>query len=183
MTDPVVKTSKFLSLVLRHDPGKIGLNLDAGGWAEVEELLAKLNDRGRALTFEELEHVVATNNKKRFAFNEDRTKIRASQGHSFDVELGLEPKVPPKVLFHGTATRNREPILQSGLLKQSRQHVHLSGDTETATKVAIRHGKPLILAVDAQQMHADELPFFQSENGVWLTDHVPAKYLSLHEES
>lgn len=178
MTDPVVKASKFLSLILRHDPGKIGLELDAGGWANINELLDKLAERGRPLTRQELEHVVATNNKQRFAISEDGAKIRASQGHSIDIDLGLDPKVPPDMLYHGTATRNESSIRGAGLIKQSRQHVHLSEDTETATKVAIRHGKPLILRVDARQMHADGFAFFQSENGVWLTDHVPAKYLS-----
>lgn len=167
-----------MSLVLRHQPQEIDLVLDAKGWAAVDELLEKLAAKGFALDREALRHVVATNNKKRFAFNEDGTKIRASQGHSLAVELGYQPAVPPPVLYHGTATQNLAAILKTGLEKRSRQHVHLSADRQTAITVGRRHGKPVVLAVAAGQMHNEGFLFFCSENGVWLTEAVPAIYLT-----
>ena len=173
----ITKISKFLSLILRHQPETINIMPDENGWVNVDELIQKSNTAGVKLDVDILKHVVATNNKKRFAFNESHDKIRASQGHSIEVELGYEPQVPPKILYHGTTIRNMESILSTGLEKRQRQHVHLSKDTETAIKVAIRHGKPLILEVAALQMHHDGFKFFLSENGVWLTDSVPAQYL------
>ena len=178
MSDQVVRISKFLSLVLRHDPQKIGLELDAQGWAQIDELLHKMSANGISISREVLEEVVAENNKQRFKVSECGLRIRANQGHSISVELGLQPKKPPELLFHGTATKNRKSILQTGLNKQSRQHVHLSADRETAVKVAVRHGKPIVFLVDTKAMQGDDYQFFQSENGVWLIDHVPAKYLS-----
>ncbi|MDD5393649.1 MAG: RNA 2'-phosphotransferase [Thiothrix sp.] len=172
------KQSKFLSLILRHEPDKIGLTLDEAGWASVPELLAQLAAHGRGMSMEELEHVVTTNDKQRFSFNEDKIRIRANQGHSLKtLDLGLQPIEPPEILYHGTAERFLDSILQTGLEKRSRQHVHLSADEETAYKVGIRHGKPIILKVAAGQMQRDGFNFYRSDNGVWLTDHVPTLYL------
>ncbi|WP_020560758.1 RNA 2'-phosphotransferase [Thiofilum flexile] len=173
-----IRKGKFLSLILRHEPSKINLTLDQEGWAAVTELLAQLAKHQHALTREELEEIVATNNKKRYSFNQDHTKIRANQGHSLThIDLGLVPQIPPKVLYHGTATRFLGSILEQGLVKGSRQHVHLSSEPSTARKVGMRHGNPVILRVDAEQMQRDGGVFYCSENGVWLTDHVPVQYL------
>lgn len=171
------RISKFLSLVLRHQPETIGINLDENGWADVNGLILKLNVNGLAVTKEILDHVVETNSKKRFAYNEDRTMIRASQGHSVSVDLGYEPKEPPVILYHGTASQFVDSIFKCGLQKGSRHHVHLSENIETATKVGQRHGKPVIFEVAAGQMFEDGFAFFVSENSVWLTDSVPVKYL------
>ncbi|HEX7870025.1 MAG TPA: RNA 2'-phosphotransferase, partial [Chryseobacterium sp.] len=150
------KTSKFLSYVLRHHPELIGLNLDENGWANVDELITKSKrDSYQGFTFEELNEVVETNDKKRFIFNEDKTKIRANQGHSIDIDLALRPQRPPEFLYHGTAQNNVVSILEKGIEKRSRQHVHLSQDKETATKVGMRHGKPIILIIKTQKMHED----------------------------
>ena len=165
--------SKFLSLVLRHKPEKIGLELDQQGWAKTQELLDKIPH----LTLKLLQEVVETNNKKRFAFNEDGSKMRASQGHSITVDLGYPPSEPPALLYHGTATRFVTSIQEKGLLKRNRQHLHLSKDLDTATNVGQRHGKVVILTVDSGKMYKDGYNFFISENGVWLTDHVPVDYL------
>jgi RNA:NAD 2''-phosphotransferase len=172
--------SKFLSLVLRHKPDTIGIELDANGWTSVDDLIQKSNAYGIKYDLDTLKHLVETNNKNRFAFNDNLEKIRASQGHSVNIDLGYSPQQPPEFLFHGTATRFVDSILESGLVKRSRQHVHLSMDLETATKVGQRHGKLFIFKVLANQMFEDQFKFFISENGVWLTDHVPAKYLVEH---
>ena len=169
--------SKLLSLVLRHNPGKLGLTLDAQGYAGVGELLLALQARGVALSRDELDTLVAQNDKQRFAFSQDGTKIRASQGHSIDVDLGYAPATPPTLLYHGTAQRNLPSILAQGLLKRSRRHVHLSEDREVARAVGARHGVAVLLGVDAAQMHFDEYPFYRSANGVWLVGHVPTQYL------
>jgi putative RNA 2'-phosphotransferase len=174
----LVKSSKLIALVLRHRPDKIGLELDKNGWADTAELLQKLNEHGHPFDLELLKEVVETNDKKRFVFSEDFAKIRANQGHSVVVDLNLDPKTPPPFLFHGTADKNLASIKQSGLIKGSRHHVHLSADEETANKVGGRHGKPIVLTVLSGEMRMDGHQFFQSENGVWLTDAVPAKYLT-----
>ncbi len=140
-------------------------------------LIDKMNSKGVKVTMELLEHVVATNSKKRFSFNEDKTKIRASQGHSINIDLQFSSVQPPAALYHGTAERSIASILQNGLQKRNRQHVHLSADIETAINVGKRHGKPVVLIVDAATMHAEGLEFYLSANGVWLTDNVPSKYL------
>lgn len=177
MNTSTTHLSKFLSLVLRHQPEKIGLTLDPSGWANVDELLQKVNiDRPT------LERIVAENDKQRFAFSPDGTKIRASQGHSIQIDLQLTPLSPPDVLYHGTATRFQESILEKGLLARSRQYVHLSKDIATALTVGSRHGKPLVFSVNARAMEQDGLKFFLSDNGVWLTEHVPVKYLVLEKE-
>jgi len=173
-------TSKFLSLVLRHQPQLIGIDLDEQGWVNVNELLKQANAHGRNLDLELLNHVVETNSKKRFAFDESGQKIRASQGHSIDVELGYEAQIPPDILYHGTGEKSVAGIQQSGLLKRSRQHVHLSGDIETAIQVGSRHGKPAILKVFSGEMYKEGYAFYLSENKVWLTDLVPARFLKLY---
>ena len=169
--------SKFLSLILRHDPGKIALQLDDNGWADVDKLLTKINRYEPKLTFNLLEEVVSTNDKKRFAFNEDKTKIRASQGHSVKIDLNYTSVEPPEYLYHGTVDKFLDQIKEKGLLKMSRHHVHLSEDIETATKVATRRGKPIILKVCSGEMFTNGVEFFKSENGVWLTDAVAPDYI------
>lgn len=171
------KISTFMSLVLRHKPEEIELQLDENGWALVSDFLEKMNSKGNMLDFESLEEIVSTNDKKRFAFNDNKTKIRASQGHSVTIDLALPEIVPPETLFHGTVEKFIAEIRRNGLLKMGRQHVHLSKDKETATKVGSRRGNPVILIVDSTKMHQDGFKFYQSENGVWLTENVPAKYI------
>ncbi|MDQ1167843.1 RNA 2'-phosphotransferase [Flavobacterium sp. SORGH_AS_0622] len=169
--------SKFLSLVLRHSPEKIGLKLDENGWADVNELIEKCTKKGNRLDAELLDYVVENNDKKRFAFNEDKTKIRASQGHSISVDLNLTETEPSEYLYHGTVGKFIESIQKEGLQKMSRQHVHLSKDRETAVKVGSRRGIPQILSIRSGQMHRDGFKFYLSENNVWLTDEVPTKYI------
>jgi putative RNA 2'-phosphotransferase len=170
--------SKFLSLVLRHRPEVIGLELDENGWASVDELLAKMaSEAQKDFTFEELRYIVANNDKKRFAFSDDLRMIRANQGHSVKVDLSLKGKVPPGLLYHGTAIKNLESIRKAGLKKGQRHHVHLSADRDTAIKVGGRHGKPVVLTIAAMNMYQSGIPFFLSENGVWLTDHVPVQFI------
>lgn len=171
------RLSKFLSLVLRHKPEEIGLELDSQGWADVQDLLVKMNAKRKNINFETLEDIVATNNKKRFAFNDDKTLIRASQGHSVTIELGYEPKMPPEILYHGTASKNVDGIYELGIKKGSRHHVHLSKDIKTASAVGQRHGKPVIFEIAAQEMHKEGYLFYESENGVWLTEEVPVRFL------
>ena len=167
--------SKHLSYVLRHKPDAIGIELDENGWTSVRDLISK---SPKAFSPEIISFIVANNDKKRFILSEDGTKIRANQGHSVNVDLALKAVIPPSVLYHGTATRFLEPIFQDGLKKMKRHHVHLSADLETAAKVGQRHGKLVILTVDTEAMHSANYEFFQSQNGVWLTDIVPAKFLS-----
>lgn len=169
--------SKFLSLVLRHSPETISLKLDENGWADVEELIEKCSKNGNSLDMELLEYVVENNDKKRFAFNEDKTKIRASQGHSISVELNLEETEPLEYLYHGTVGKFLDSIKIEGLQKMSRQHVHLSKDRETATNVGSRRGVPQILTVRSGEMHRDGFKFYLSDNSVWLTDQVPVRYI------
>lgn len=169
--------SKFLSLVLRHQPETIGIQLDQNGWTDVAELIEKASHHGMKFDRETLNHIVETNPKKRFAFNNTLERIRASQGHSVEIELGYTNQKPPEILFHGTGEKSVQSILNAGLEKRSRQHVHLSSNLETAIKVGQRHGKPFVFKVLAEQMYKDNFQFFLSDNGVWLTDHVPAKYL------
>lgn len=169
--------SKLLSLVLRHEPAHLGIELDEEGWTNVDILLDKIQKKGVKMDFETLSHIVETNNKKRFAFNEDLTKIRANQGHSIDVNLNYESVTPPEILFHGTASRFLESIQEMGIVKQLRLHVHLSSNEETALKVGQRHGKPVILQVKALEMSNNGSVFYLSENNVWLTDNVPTNYI------
>jgi putative RNA 2'-phosphotransferase len=166
-----VKVSKYLSKHLRHQPDRIGITLDEGGWVEIAAAAA----HGFRFTREELDHVVATNDKKRFAVA--GTRIRASQGHSIDVDLGLPAATPPPYLYHGTVARHLDAIRAEGLRPMNRHAVHLSADRETATRVGARRGRPVVLAVDAGAMHRDGHVFHVSANGVWLTEAVPARYL------
>lgn len=169
--------SKLLSLVLRHQPSALGIVLDPEGWTDVPTLLARMRARGMAVDLDLLKQVVATNDKQRFAFNADYSRIRANQGHSVAVDLGLTAVEPPEYLYHGTADTSVEAILQEGLQKQSRRHVHLSADVATATRVGGRHGKPVVLRVKSGEMHRRGGAFYRSENNVWLTDAVAPAYL------
>jgi putative RNA 2'-phosphotransferase len=173
-----VRVSRLLSFALRHDPAALGLTLDAAGWTAVDDLLSALARRGEPATREEFEAIVRTNDKQRFALSADGARIRANQGHSVAVDLGLPPCAPPPRLYHGTVARFLEGIRASGLLPGERRHVHLSVDERTAHVVAARRrGTPLILIVRADEMHGDGHVFHVSANGVWLTAHVPARYL------
>ena len=174
----VVRISKRLSSVLRHRPDRIGIELDDAGWVDVDVLLDALAASGPPVTRAELEHVVATNDKRRFAFDDSGTRIRASQGHSVAVELGYAPETPPALLFHGTTERALPAVLAEGLLPGRRHAVHLSGDPETARIVGARHGRPVVLQVDAAAMSGDGALFTRSTNGVWLVAAVPPGYLS-----
>lgn len=181
MDRQLVRISKFLSLVLRHQPDKYGLTLDTNGWAQVDDLIAVANRAGVPLTYQSLQEVVAQNDKQRFALSDDGRAIRASQGHSISVNLELAPLEPPAQLFHGTADRFVSSIREQGLLRRSRQHVHLSPDISTAIKVGQRHGKPVVLTVESGAMHRDGYHFYRSENGVWLVEAVPVTYLVFPE--
>ena len=178
MKDRHVRVSKFLSLVLRHQPEKVGVTLDRGGWVSVSTLLEALGAHGLSLSLDELREVVRSNDKQRFSFSPDGLQIRASQGHSVRVELGYEPRQPPPTLYHGTAERFLPSIRQQGLSKGRRHHVHLSEQGATAHAVGRRYGRPVILEIASGAMHADGHAFFRSANGVWLTEHVPVRYIS-----
>ena len=172
-----ISVSKFITKHLRHTPEAIGLTLGEGGWVPVGDLLTAAAKNGFPITIEELEHVITNCEKQRFTLDHERQLVRANQGHSADVEMNFVPVAPPTELFHGTATRFHESILASGLLKMSRQQVHLSADIPTAVAVGKRHGRPLVFAIDTMSMARDGFVFFRSANGVWLTDHVPPQYL------
>lgn len=174
------RSSKFLSFVLRHEPGAVGLELSKEGWVLVEDLLSALREHGRPLARVELEAIVATNDKQRFAFSADGARIRANQGHSVDVELGYDITAPPAVLYHGTVERFLASIRRNGLQKRERHHVHLSATPETAVAVGRRRGRPIVLEVAAAVMASRGFVFYRSENGVWLTDHVPPAFLREH---
>ena len=171
---------RFISLVLRHKPEVIGINLDEHGWADVDELLKGIN-KTRKLSFEDLEGIVCTNNKQRYSFNEDKTKIRANQGHSVSVDVELQEVEPPGYLFHGTGEKYVSSIMGQGLISKTRLYVHLSSDIETALKVGSRHGKLIVFKVNSGQMFRDGFKFFKSVNGVWLTEIVPVLYLVLQQ--
>ncbi len=177
MNKNIVRSSKFLSLVLRHRPQAAGLSLDQGGWARVDELLAGARRVGVPLDEVTLRQVVQQNDKRRFILSADGLKIRANQGHSIPVDLGLEALTPPELLYHGTATRFLESIRRQGLVAGNRNHVHLSPDQHTAVKVGQRHGKPVVLTVQAGRMRQDGLKFYLAANGVWLVDRAPVEYL------
>lgn len=172
-----VQVGKFISLILRHKPETIGIELDENGWADVSELIAGLNRKGYPIDMAILDEIVANNNKKRYSFNIDKTKIRANQGHSINVDIELSPTIPPDILYHGTADRFVDSIRKNGLDRKNRNHVHLSADTETAINVGKRHGKPIVLKINAKAMYQDGHDFFLSENGVWLTDSVLPIYI------
>ncbi|MCC5638262.1 RNA 2'-phosphotransferase [Nostoc sp. CHAB 5844] len=176
-TSRLVKISKFLSKYLRHQPESLGITLAPGGWVAVDELLAACAKNKFPITRQELAAVVATNDKQRFSFDSTGILIRANQGHSIEIDLQLLPAVPPDVLYHGTGHKAVESILQTGLCRMSRHHVHLSQDNTTAKTVGARHGKPVVFAVDAGAMYQAGYIFYCSENGVWLVDAVPPEYL------
>ena len=178
--DPV-QLSKFLSFVLRHKPDSIGLVLDAQGWVGIDELIAKAGAAGTRFARADLLSVVKTSDKKRFTVSADGRLIRAAQGHSVAVELGVPSRAPPPMLYHGTATRFVESIQREGLRPQQRQQVHWSLDEETARRVGQRHGKPAIFTIDAAAMHAQGFAFYVADNGVWLSDRVPPEFLTLLE--
>jgi putative RNA 2'-phosphotransferase len=178
MTDKeTIRASKFLSLILRHEPERVGLKLGDAGWVGVEELLAAVSRNGAALTLDDLKHIVVTSDKKRFAFSDDGQRIRASQGHSVEVDLQYLPQTPPEVLYHGTATRFLDSIRQHGLQKMERHDVHLSAETKVTVQVGGRHGKPVLLTIRAGEMHQAGFSFRCSANGVWLVDHVPPQFI------
>lgn len=174
------RVSKFISLVLRHKPDAANLSLDKYGYAQVDELVAYLNKKYGGFTVTDLDTIVETDDKQRYSYNNDHTKIRAVQGHSFPVDLGLEAQQPPLLLFHGTSTKYLDSIMKKGIISKSRQYVHLSKDVDTAHTVGLRHGAgTVILVVSANQMWKDGYKFFLSDNGVWLVDEVPTKYFTL----
>lgn len=170
------KTSKFISLILRHKPETIGITLDEHGWANVEELIEGIG-RTRPFDMKMLEEIVRTDNKQRYSFNEDKTLIRANQGHSIPVDVELPVTAPPEYLYHGTGQKYVESIDQIGLIPKSRLYVHLSAEVETAVTVGRRHGKPVVYRVKSGRMQKDGYAFYLSVNGVWLTKEVPVKYL------
>jgi len=171
------KESKFLSRILRHEPELVGLTLGTGGWVLVDNLLRGMKRAGHRIKRDELELIVAENDKRRFTLSEDGQRIRAAQGHSVAIELDLPAATPPDELFHGTAAASLDAIWADGLKPGRRQHVHLSSDPETATRVGQRHGRPVVLKIATGKMHADGHTFWQADNGVWLTDHVAPAYL------
>ncbi|AXP81605.1 RNA 2'-phosphotransferase [Mariniflexile rhizosphaerae] len=171
------RISKFLSLVLRHSPEKIGLELDSAGWTNVDDLLSKMNSSGQSINFEILQYVVEANKKSRFGFNSDKTQIRANQGHSIEIEHGFKSIIPPEILYHGTGEKSIESILKTGIEKRDRHHVHLSANKETALKVGQRHGKPVVLEILSLKMAEKGHKFYLSENNVWLTDFVPIEFI------
>ena len=176
------RLSKFISMILRHKPEVIGITLDEHGWADVDELIKGINETGEEVEFNKttLEKIVKTDKKQRYSVSHDKTLIRANQGHSIPVDVELEKKEPPKILYHGTGVKSVKAIQEQGLLPMERLYVHLSTDVETATNVGKRHGTPVIFKVNTEQMQKDGYDFFQSVNGVWLTKEVPAKYLELN---
>lgn len=182
MNRKLVKVSKFLSLVLRHKPEKIRLSIDRKGWAEVDELVRKASEVGFSLSDQLLQHVVEHSDKQRFSFSEDRLRIRANYGHSIPVDHDLPPSVPPEFLFHGTATRSVRSIKRQGLIPKKRNYVHLSLDQETATRVGRRHGKPVVLTIQAGKMYECGFQFFCSAHSVWLTPGVPVEHILFPEE-
>lgn len=172
------ETSKYISLILRHKPETIGITLDEHGWANVDELIAGVS-KTHPINMDILEQIVSEDEKQRYSFNEDKTLIRANQGHSIPVDVELEEKEPPEILFHGTGEKYVDSINKSGLIPKSRLYVHLSSNEETAHKVGTRHGKPVIYKVKSKEMYRDGYKFFCSVNGVWLTKAVPVRYIEI----
>ena len=175
----IERSSKFLSLILRHEPQKIGLVLDSNGWADIDQLLRQAAAHGKHISRAQLDTIVATSDKQRFALSDDGLRVRANQGHSIAaVDLDLAPSAPPQTLYHGTATRFVDAIRESGLVPGSRNHVHLSPDLGTASNVGSRHGKLVVLTVRATDMAASGHAFYLSKNGVWLADAVPVEFIT-----
>ena len=173
-----VSISKFLSFILRHNPDSIHLQLDKHGWASIDEFIENAKKYAhKDITYDMIEHIVNHNDKQRFALSADGEKIRANQGHSIHIDLGLTPIIPPDVLYHGTAIRFYEAIMAQGIKPMNRQYVHLSETEETAINVGSRHGKPIVLKILSSEMRQDGFIFYKSENGVWLTNRVPKNYI------
>lgn len=172
-----VELGKFISLILRHKPQVIGITLDQNGWADTQELLAGINASGCYIDMEILERIVRENNKKRYSFNEDKSRIRANQGHSISVNVEMKEMTPPDELYHGTADRFLDSIREKGILKMNRQYVHLSADAETAKAVGKRHGKPVVLVIDTKKMAEDGYTFWLSDNGVWQSEDIKWEYV------
>lgn len=173
----VKSISKFLSLVLRHKPETINISMDTQGWVSTDELIEKMNAKGKTLNLEMLEYIVENNNKKRFTFNENKSRIKANQGHSLTIDHGFKAVEPPEFLYHGTAIRFIESIQKTGLDKRNRHHVHLTSDLATAKSVGGRYGKPVILSIKAKVMHAQGFEFYCTENQVWLTEAIPVQFI------
>jgi putative RNA 2'-phosphotransferase len=181
MDKSLVCLSRYISLVLRHEPRLAQLELDEQGWVQIDDLLNGAQKAGKRLTKELLLRIVRENDKQRFAISDDGQRIRANQGHTVAVDLGLAPIAPPARLYHGTVRRFLDDIFRKGICRGKRHHVHLSVDVETAARVGKRRGEPIILQVQSQQMHSDGYKFFCTENHVWLTEHVPPEYVSVHK--
>ncbi len=179
-----INLGRTISLILRHHPESFDVKIDSHGWVDVDELISKMINHGKNIDRKTLDRIVAENNKQRYSYNEDKTKIRANQGHSIIVDLELVPVSPPDILYHGTSLKCIESISRKGIMKMSRNHVHLSADTETAFNVGKRHGKPAVLVIDSLKMHEDNVEFYLSENKVWLCEYVDFKYIKeiLYEE-
>jgi len=175
------KISKFLSLILRHEPQAVGVELDESGWTPVDHLLVKMNEAGTFIDRELLEQIVRNNPKKRFAFSDCNTLIRANQGHSIDVELGYDPVEPPQFLFHGAATKDLKKIRSNGLKKMKRHDVHLNSATEPCIAIGSRHGKPTVLKIAAKEMYHAGFQFFRTPNDVWLTNNVPPEFIAFED--
>ena len=176
------KLSKFISLILRHKPEAVNITLDEHGWADIEELIAGINGTGRKINMDILEKIVSSDDKQRYSFNHDKTLIRANQGHSIPVDVELKEQEPPEYLYHGTAARFLDSIANEGLKPMSRLYVHLSKDIDIALNVGKRHGNPVILRIHTGDMYRDGYKFYLSENGVWLTKKVDAKYFEVMKE-
>lgn len=169
----MTRKGKHLAFLLRHDKEALDNGLiDRNGWRKVSELI-----KNQGYTRELLDGIVETNNKQRYEYNGDKSKIRARQGHSINVDVGLIDTIPPSTLYHGTSTKALESIYKQGIIKGGRLYVHLSKDEETALKVGSRHGTPYVLVIDSEQMYKDGVKFYLSNNGVWLTDYVDTKYI------
>lgn len=177
MTESDKSLGKFLSLILRHKPEVINITLDEHGWANVDDLIKGIQKSNKSFNLQILERIVEENNKNRYSFSEDKKKIRANQGHSINVNLDMKESIPPDTLYHGTATRFLNSILQQGITKQNRQFVHLSHDYVTARSVGARHGEPIVLSINSKQMLSDGYKFYLSANNVWQVDCVPNKYI------
>lgn len=177
MNRRLLRISKFLSLVLRHKPQTVGLSLDQGGWAKVDEVLDKAKETGVSVTRELLQQVVKQSEKQRFSLTEDGLRIRANYGHSIPVDLGLEPLMPPEFLFHGTAKHSLDSIERQGIVPKKRNYVHLSPDKHTAVRVGKRHGKAIVLIIQAGRMYEHGFQFFRSVKGIWLTEKIPSEYI------
>ena len=178
-----VRISKFISLVLRHKPEVINAKLDSEGWLDIKTLLRGIENKFNIkFSLLDLKRIVKNDDKQRYSFDDTIDNIRANQGHSINVDLGLIPIKPPKTLYHGTGLKSVKSILDNGIIHMNRTYVHLSCDIDTATKVGLRHGELVIFKVDSEQMYKDRYKFYLSKNGVWLTDYIPKKYIEILEE-